>query len=86
MENKEICQSCGMPLDTEELKGTEKSGQKSNEYCKYCYENGEFKHPKMSLEDMKSNVEEQMKKMEHHEFAIQKAINILPGLNRWKKS
>jgi len=45
MESKILCQSCGMPLDTEEMKGTEKNGLKSNEYCKYCYENGVFKHP-----------------------------------------
>ncbi|PZX94681.1 hypothetical protein DOS84_03760 [Flavobacterium aquariorum] len=86
MENKAICQSCGMPLDSDDVKGTEKDGQKSNEYCKYCYENGAFKHPKMNLEDMKSNVQNQMKKLEQHEYAIQKAINILPGLNRWKKN
>lgn len=86
MENKAVCQSCGMPLDSEELKGTEKNGLKSNEFCKYCYGEGEFKHPKMSLDEMKNNVQNQMKKLEHHEFAIQKAINILPGLNRWKKS
>jgi len=35
---------------------------------------------------MKNNAKNQMKKMEHHEFAIQKAINMLPGLNRWEKS
>ncbi len=33
---------------------------------------------------MKKNVESQMKKLELHEYAIQKAINILPSLNRWK--
>lgn len=84
MENKEICQSCGMPLDSEAVKGTEKNGLKSNEYCKYCYENGEFKHPKMSLEEMQNNVKNQMKKLELHDYAIQKAINILPALKRWK--
>jgi sulfatase maturation enzyme AslB (radical SAM superfamily) len=84
MENKEICQSCGMPLDSEVVKGTEKNGLKSNEYCKYCYENGEFKHPKMSLEEMQNNVKNQMKKLELHDYAIQKTINILPALKRWK--
>jgi hypothetical protein len=86
MENIAICQSCGMPLESDEVKGFEKDGQKSNEYCKYCYGNGEFKDPKMNLEGMKSNVQNQMKKLEHQDYAIQKAINILPGLNRWKKS
>lgn len=84
MENKMYCQSCGIPLDTERIKGTEKNGMKSNEYCKYCYGSGVFKHPKMNLEEMKKNVENQMKKSEQHEYAIQKAINILPSLNRWK--
>jgi len=84
MENKIICQSCSMPLDTEDVKGTEKNGLKSNEYCKYCYEDGVFKHPKMNLDEMKNNVQNQMKKLELHQYAIQKAVNILPILKRWK--
>ena len=32
-----ICQSCGMPLDFMELRGTEKDGRKSDDYCMYCY-------------------------------------------------
>jgi hypothetical protein len=84
MENKIICQSCGMPIDTDSIKGTEKNGSKSNEYCKYCYENGTFKHPNMILEDMQNNVKNQMKKLELHDYAIQKAINLLPTLKRWK--
>ena len=86
MENKIICQSCGMPLDTEAVKGTEKNGLKSNEYCKYCYEDGTFTNPKMNLEDMENNVKNQMKKLELHEYAIQKAVNILPALKRWKSN
>ena len=86
MENKIICQSCGMPLDTEAVKGTEKNGLISNEYCKYCYEDGVFKNPKMNLEDMENNVKNQMKRLELHEYAIQKAVNILPALKRWKSN
>lgn len=84
MENKIICQSCGMPIDTDSMKGTEKNGSKSNQYCKYCYENGAFKHPNIILEDMQKNVKNQMKKLELHDQAIQKAINLLPELKRWK--
>jgi Fe-S cluster assembly ATPase SufC len=73
-----------MPLDNEDSKGTEKNGLKSNEYCKYCYENGTFKNSKMNLAEMQKNVKNQMKKLEYHEYAIQKAINILPALKRWK--
>ncbi|PWA05813.1 zinc ribbon domain-containing protein [Flavobacterium psychrotolerans] len=84
MENKILCQSCGMPLDTEAVKGTEKNGLKNNEYCKYCYENGAFKDSNMNLDEMRNNVKNQMKKLELHENAIQKAVNILPMLKRWK--
>jgi hypothetical protein len=42
METK-FCQCCGMPMgDTDEMYGNEKDGSKSNDYCKYCYENGTF--------------------------------------------
>jgi hypothetical protein len=38
----------------------------------------------MNLEKMKNNVENQMKKIEIHKYEIQKALNILPTLKRWK--
>ena len=38
-----FCQSCGMPMgDQTDLYGTEKNGEKNAEFCKYCYENGEY--------------------------------------------
>ena len=45
MNNIHYCQSCGIPLINEELKGIEKNGLKNNDYCKYCYKNDEFKNP-----------------------------------------
>lgn len=39
---KVFCQSCGMPMDCEEILGTEADGSKNPDYCKYCYENGAF--------------------------------------------
>lgn len=83
MENTALCQSCGMPLGNEEVKGTESNGLKNEQYCKYCYENGSFKKPNMNLQDMKDNVSTQMKKLKFPICAIQKAINLLPSLSRW---
>lgn len=45
-----ICQSCGMPLNSKEQMGLEKDGSISLDYCKYCYEKGEFIH-KVSLQE-----------------------------------
>ena len=41
--NKEqrFCQSCGMPL-TEEVLGTNVDGSKNEDYCMYCYKDGNF--------------------------------------------
>ncbi len=42
MEEK-YCQSCGMPMGaTDEEYGTNADGSKSEDYCKYCYDNGAF--------------------------------------------
>jgi hypothetical protein len=84
MENTTFCQSCGMPLSPEELKGTENNGLKNNDYCKYCYENGHFKHPEIDLEEMKKAVKTHMEKKKLPDYMIQKALNILPALKRWK--
>jgi hypothetical protein len=84
MENVTFCQSCGMPLDKESQKGNDKNGLKTDEYCKYCYEYGAFKNPKMNLEDMKNTVETHMKKLNIPHNVIKKAVNILPALGRWR--
>ena len=36
-----LCQSCSLPLDPDGL-GTNADGSKNADYCKYCYDNGEF--------------------------------------------
>ena len=42
MEEK-YCQSCGMPMGaTTEMYGTNSDGSQSEDYCKYCFENGAF--------------------------------------------
>jgi hypothetical protein len=84
MQPKMICQSCTMPIDIVEDRGTEKDGSKSNEYCKYCYQHGEFINPGMHLDEMKSIVETQMKKMNLPGNIIQLSLDTLPYLKRWQ--
>jgi hypothetical protein len=47
-----FCQSCGMPLESELLFGTKLDGSKTQEYCTYCYQNGSFTAPDISLKEM----------------------------------
>lgn len=41
--NKLICQCCGMPLDDSTL-SKETDGSFNEDYCKWCYTDGEFKY------------------------------------------
>ncbi|KAB3535734.1 transcriptional regulator [Alkaliphilus pronyensis] len=82
------CQCCGMPMgQTDEMYGLEKDGSKSKDYCKHCYENGEFTFngtmeemielcaPYMA-ESNKEMSEDEAKKMMQEFF---------PTLKRWRK-
>lgn len=37
-----ICQSCGMPIVNNNQLGSNKNKSLNEDYCKYCYQNGEF--------------------------------------------
>lgn len=72
-----------MPLDTPDLMGTEKDGAKNTEYCCYCYKDGAFTNPRLTLDEMKAFM---MKKMENDkipEDILEAAVLRLPLLNRW---
>lgn len=86
MKIKPLCQSCGIPLDNDAIKGTEKNGLKNQEYCKFCYDQGGFINPNLTIDEMKERVENQMKKLKLSDEAIQEAISVLPPLNRWKRN
>ena len=45
-----ICQSCAMPLTSEDMYSTEKDGSINKDYCKWCYKDGEFVD-KVSMEE-----------------------------------
>ena len=52
MEDKKFCQSCGMPMEAEETFGTNEDHTRNEEYCCYCYQDGAFTAPHMSMADM----------------------------------
>ncbi|HDK7166648.1 TPA: effector binding domain-containing protein [Clostridium botulinum] len=84
MEQK-YCQSCGMPM-SKELYSTELNNKKNHEYCIYCYENGDFKHPNLTMEQMIDVCIPFMKeKGMKEDEAIALMKNCLPNLKRWKK-
>lgn len=85
MEYRKFCQSCSMPIDQPEMAGTEKDGTISNEYCVYCYQQGAFINPEMTLDEMKKLVRKQMEIRKMNEPLINMAVGSLPFLKRWRK-
>ncbi|WP_129045576.1 zinc ribbon domain-containing protein [Companilactobacillus metriopterae] len=86
---EKFCQSCGMPLNSENL-GTESDGSKSSKYCNYCYENGKFIEPDITIEEMISRGKKGID--ESSDNFIKKAMlkmfypMQIKGLDRWKAS
>lgn len=86
-----FCQSCGMPIEEAQLQGTEKDGAKSQEYCMYCYKDGEFTqemtmqemidHCLQYLDDFNQDTNQQLTKKE----AQQEMMKFFPTLKRWQK-
>jgi len=47
-----FCQSCGMPMEKQEDFGTNADGSKSKDYCHFCFLNGKFTDPNITMEQM----------------------------------
>ena len=89
MENikkKKFCQSCAMPM-TEELFGTNADGSKNDEYCIYCFKDGEFTSD-MTMEEMMNFCIEKMVEV-HPEIDKEEASKMMnevfPQLKSWVK-
>lgn len=82
-----MCQSCGMPMESEELYGKNADNTPNKEYCCHCFPNGAFTNPNETLEEMIDSCipflvedgvcadEEEARKMLQEQ---------LPLLKRWK--
>lgn len=84
MKNK-ICQSCGMPFSSKDQYGTNYDGSTNEDYCKYCYKDGEFVD-KVSMEtyiDMCSEYAFQANMTKEQMKAY--CQKLFPTLKRWKK-
>ncbi|MGB5319415.1 zinc ribbon domain-containing protein [Eudoraea sp.] len=84
---KNICQSCGMPMKNMTDFGTYKDGCINTDYCHYCYDEGEFTDKEISLEEkMAKNIRIAVKMGMSKVDASNLATNVIPSLWRWRKS
>lgn len=47
-----FCQSCGMPLKKPEDFGTSADGYRVNDYCSFCFGDGVFTEPSLTMRQM----------------------------------
>ena len=77
-----ICQCCGMPLEDSTI-SKDPNGDFNEEYCKWCYSDGEFKYKSIEqlidfcVEHMASDTWPAEQVRAHME-------SVVPGLKHWK--
>lgn len=81
-----ICQSCSMPMSKDpQGGGANADGTKSAIYCSYCYQNGVFTAPNMTVKEMQALVIGKLKEMHFPGFVAKMMAKGIPNLARWKK-
>ena len=78
-----ICQCCGMPLEDSTI-SKEVDGVFNEEYCKWCYTEGEFTYDNM--DDLINYCAEHMASESYTSEQVREYMKMrLPQLNYWKK-
>ncbi|MDR1054241.1 MAG: zinc ribbon domain-containing protein [Prevotellaceae bacterium] len=80
------CQSCGMPLENDEVLGINKDSSLNREYCSYCFDNGEFTSDCTMAEmiDVCAEYTNKWVPPVTREEAIAQMRQFFPTLKRWK--
>lgn len=78
-----ICQCCGMPLE-DEIISREKDGFMNEDYCKWCYADGNYMYSDM--DDLIDVCVKNMTNEEHSEKEVREyLLRTLPKLDYWKR-
>jgi hypothetical protein len=81
-----ICQSCGMPMKIPSDYGTNADKNKNKEYCTYCFQNGQFTKPDITMREMiQGCIAIMVKYGMPEEHAMKQMKVLIPTLKRWRK-
>ncbi len=82
-----FCQSCGMPLAEPSDFGVGTDGIRVNDYCAFCYADGAFTNPAMTMAEMTDIcVGALVKQGMPDANARELMAKTLPTLKRWRTS
>ena len=76
-----------MPIPEDELHGTEADGSKSADYCKYCYDHGDFTAKGMTMDEfIEATAPMEAKALGVSlDEAVSLMATLLPHLKRWRE-
>lgn len=75
-----------MPLEQDPEKGgTEKDGSKNRIYCSFCYEDGKFVKPNMTLQDMQKLCMDKVRERGVPKFLAWIFTRKMHKLKRWNR-
>jgi hypothetical protein len=81
-----VCQSCGMPLRTDDDFGTNQDGTKNEDYCFHCFQGGRFLDDGITLQEkIEKNVKIGVQMGMPEDMARKMCETTLPHLKRWRK-
>ena len=85
MEQK-ICQSCAVPFEIIPC-GKNADGTENQDYCKYCFDKGDFTYPNATMEDViEACIPNTVPEPFPDEETARKAMSeFFPTLKRWAK-
>lgn len=89
--NKLICQSCGMNIDNNDVKGSNEDGSLSDEYCSFCFRDGKFTNERTIDEKVDIGLQyseeyQNAKTEEEKNIIIIQTRKYLSGLKRWNEN
>ncbi len=85
MEIDKFCQSCAMPLN-DDIHGTNADGSINEDYCKFCYKDGEFTEDFTMEEMIEFCIPLTVANSDMDTQSVTVMLNkVMPQLKRWKK-
>ena len=89
--SEQICQSCGMNMESAQSLGENADGTPSQEYCTYCYQKGAFTRDATMDEMLETNLQylDHWNEETGNSFTVEEARPLLreflSTLKRWKQ-
>lgn len=64
--------------------GTNSDGSRNYEFCRFCFQDGKYLDPELTVDRMIGMSTEAMQRMKLSEELIEQAKMVIPTLKRWK--